>query len=54
MEEKYPGIGWRQGAKQLSAWLDRKEERARSAVDKELKEIEMRAQAELVKENIGG
>ena len=50
MEEKYPGIGWRQGTEQLNAWLDKREERARSAVDKELKEIELRAQEELAKE----
>ena len=50
MEEKYPGTGWRAGAEQLSAWLDRKDERERDAVDKELKEIESRALAELEKE----
>ena len=27
MEEKYPGIGWRQGANQLREWLNKKEER---------------------------
>ena len=50
MEEKYPGIGWQQGAEQLRIWLDKKDERESGAVDKELKEIELRAQAELVKE----
>ena len=53
MEEKYPGIGWRKGAEQLSTWLDGKNERERDAVDKELKEIESRAQLELAKEEKG-
>ena len=52
MEEKYPGIGWRQGAEQLRIWLDKKDEREQSAVDKELTEIAERAQAELVKEEL--
>ena len=50
MEEKYPGVGWRQGAEQLRTWLDKKDEQERGAVDKELKEIELRALAELAKE----
>jgi len=50
MEEKYPGIGWKQGAEQLRTWIDRKEQRERDAVDKELQEIELRAQEELAKE----
>ena len=50
MEEKYPAVGWQEGADKLGAWLDKKDERERDAVDKELKEIELRAQAELVKE----
>ena len=50
MEEKYPNVGWRQGAEQLSTWLERKGELERDAVDKELKEIELRAQAELEKQ----
>ena len=50
MEEKYPNIWWRQDAEQLKIWLDRKEERERDAVDKELREIELRALAELEKE----
>ena len=50
MERKYPGVGWEAGAEQLRAWLDKKEERERNAVDKELKEIESRALAELTKE----
>ena len=54
MEEKYPGTGWRRGAEQLRAWLDRKEERERNAVDKELKEIESLALAELEKEKVKG
>ena len=50
IEEKYPGVGWRQGAEQLQTWLDRKEQRERDAVDKELREIELRAQEDLAKE----
>ena len=49
MEEKYPGIGWRQGAEQLAAWLDRKEKREAEEVDKELRELEARARANLEK-----
>ena len=52
IEEKYPGIGWRQGAEQLRTWLDRKDEREKGAVDRELREIELRAQAELAKEKV--
>lgn len=51
MEDKYPGVGWRQGAEELRVWLDKKEERERNAVDKELKMIELRARAELEKES---
>ena len=54
MEGKYPGIGWRQGAEQLRVWLDRKDDRERGAVDKELKEIETWALAELEKEKTDG
>lgn len=54
MEEKYPGIGWQQGADHLQTWLNKKEERERDAVDKELKEIESRAQVELEKEKVNG
>ena len=49
MEEKYPGIGWRQGAEQLIVWLDRKEQGERDSVDKKFREIELRAQEELMK-----
>lgn len=50
MEDKRPGVGWRQGAEGLRTWLDKKEEREKGEVDKELKEIELRARAELAKE----
>ena len=47
MEGKYPGLGWKKAADQISAWLDEKEKREMRAVDEELKRLEAEARAEL-------
>lgn len=49
MEEKYPGIGWRQGAEQLTRWLDKEEKRRAEEVDKQLRELESLARENLEK-----
>jgi len=49
MEEKYPGIGWRQGAEGLKVWIDKKEKREAEMVDKELRALELQALADLEK-----